>query len=265
MSSVLLSLLILAASSQLVAKAKMSAEQGQDDKAVGFFEQALAQDPNDAQTHYLAAVSYSRLQQLPKARKHLEDSVRLNPKNYEAFLLLGMTRDLQGETAGAVDAYKKGEAVDPSRPEAFREAGSSELLLGKSDQAVADLATAFKLSGGDVDVGIDYAYALVHSNHCQEGEKVARQSAGEDPRNASGQAILGDALACQKKDAEAIKAYTASTGLDATDAAVWTRLGLVKARSGDSRGAREALEQADKLKPGNPEVQKALANLGKPR
>ena len=105
-------------------------------------------------------------------------------------------------------------------------------------------------------MGIDYAYALVHSNHCQEGEKVARQSAGEDPRNASGQAILGDALACQKKDAEAIKAYTASTGLDATDAAVWTRLGLVKARSGDSRGARGgpgAGRQAQARQPRGPE------------
>jgi protein O-GlcNAc transferase len=183
----------------LITTGRAFAQRGQDAKAVPLFEQAVAKDPKSAEAHYLLGVSYSRMEKADQAETHLEKAIALDPSNYAAYLLLGMSKDLRNDPAGALAVYLRAIPVDAQRPEAYREAGSSELLLGKSEAAAGHLERAYTLSNHDADIAADYGYALVRAKQCPLAEKVLVESVDNDPRNADLQSALADALACQGK------------------------------------------------------------------
>ena len=220
---------------ELVQVARGYSGRGQDAKAIPLLQQALKGDPKNAEAHYLLGLAYSRQEKPKDAEVELTQAVALDPHNYQAFLLLGMTHDLRDDPAGALSVYEKGIAADPKRPEAWREAGSSALLLGKTDVAVKDLAQAYTLSSQNPDVAADYAYALVRAKQCADAEKIVAPAVADDPRNPDLQATLGDALACQGKQ-------------PARHGRLWQghrprsqeRPGLVPPRPAPARGRRQA-------------------------
>src|SRR6185312_6460323 len=124
---------------ELVQVARGYSGRGQDAKAIPLLQQAIKGDPKNADAHYLLGLSYSRQEKLKDAEAELTQATALDPHNYQAFLLLGMTHDLRNDAAGALAVYEKAIAVDPKQPDAWHEAGSSALLLGKTDVAVKDL------------------------------------------------------------------------------------------------------------------------------
>ena len=63
---------------------QIAQEQNDDERAIGFFKQALALVPSYSFAHSALGVSYLRLKNYPLAQQELELSVKLNPKDAKA-------------------------------------------------------------------------------------------------------------------------------------------------------------------------------------
>jgi Flp pilus assembly protein TadD len=247
---------------QLVRIGKAYADRGQDEKALEVLGEALAGKPkNAAEAEYLLGLLYSRQQRLEEATGHLERSLALDGSRYDAWLLLGMTRDLVGDSAGAARAYRGAIERAPGRPEAHRELGMTLLAAGKVDEAVAVLGKAHSLAPRDADVLGDYGYALLVARRCEQAAEVLSRARAAKPRSAPTLTHLGDAQACLGEADEAVASYEAALRLEPDNGRALFHLGLMRARRGELDAARQALEKAKVLDPENPGIARALDRL----
>ena len=230
---------------QLFAIGKSYATRGEDDKAIDLLQQALKGGTKSAaEAEYLLALCLSRQERLPEAAAHLDRSLELDPKRYGAWLLLGMTKDLSGDPAGAAAAYRKAIALEP-----------------KPSEAVGALRQALELKPGQADVMGDLGYALLLERECEQAAGVLAEARKADPRNPATLAHLGDAEACLGKTDLAIEAYEAALALEPDRARTLFHLGLMRSKKGDKPGAKAALERAAALDPANPKIKEALRRL----
>ncbi len=83
--------------------------------AAHYLEEALAADPNDAELHFrLAMLLRDHLDQPDAARRHLGDTVMLNPDHGQAWIALAQaTRDM-GDLQQAANLYRHALDIDPS-------------------------------------------------------------------------------------------------------------------------------------------------------
>ncbi len=248
---------------QLVKVGKSYADRGQDDRAIEVLEQALRLGPTSAdEAEYTLGVVHSRKRRLAESAEHLERSLRLNPKRYEAWLLLGMTKDLLKDALGASRVYRRAIEQFPDRAEAHRELGGSLLLLGRPEEAVAELRTSLRLLPGQADALGELGYALLLRRKCDQAAAVLQEARTLDLRSPDIAAHLGDALACLGKTDEAITAYEAALARAPDNARALFHLGLMHSKNGDKARARAALERAATLDASNPKIGQALRRLG---
>ena len=152
MNSLLISCLLLSAwraapaaatADQLIGIGKSYADKGENDKAIAALTEALAGKPkSSAEAEYLLGLCCSRQDRLGDASAHLERATALDPKRYDAWLLLGMTRDLQKDAEGAAAAYRK--AIDKILGDATEFAEELPGLQEDATQWINRLESSFK-------------------------------------------------------------------------------------------------------------------------
>ena len=76
-----------------------------------------ADRPTDADLMVLEAQYWLRQENYDKARSLAETASKEDPHNAEAWFLLGLDRDLSGDTAAAVDHYRKAVEAAPESPQ----------------------------------------------------------------------------------------------------------------------------------------------------
>jgi TolB-like protein len=100
MRSLRLSLAVLVA---LLATA--SAASAQNDKAIARLEAARAARPNDAAVARSLGIAYYKQNKFTEARTHLDQAVKLDPRDGAASLYLGLTAEQQKDLPAAKSAY----------------------------------------------------------------------------------------------------------------------------------------------------------------
>lgn len=82
------------------------------------FKEALAQDPQDFRTNFVAGVISHQERDWKEARTRLEAAHRLRPDDIETALTLGVVYHHEGEYEPAARLYKRVQALDPKNPRA---------------------------------------------------------------------------------------------------------------------------------------------------
>lgn len=246
---------------QLVQVGKSYAERGDSIKAIEVLKEALKGKPKaEGEAEYLLGLSYSRLDRLPEAKAHLERATTLEPKRYDAWMLLGMTRDLSKDLEGAIAAYRKAVALAPARPEAHKELAGTLLMLGRPQEAIPELEAALK-AGPSAELLGELGYAQLMAQRCADAAATLAKARAADPKNPDAAVHLGDAQACQGKTDEAIGSYEAALALRPDHVRGLFHLGLMRMKKGEVNAARDALERARKLDPYNEKIGAALERL----
>lgn len=81
-------------------------------------ENAAASCPRDPAVAYEHAFALERLRRYPEALRQYRLAAELDPRNGKAFTGVGDTLMLLGDPAGAVAAYERGQALDPTNERA---------------------------------------------------------------------------------------------------------------------------------------------------
>ena len=203
--------------------------------AVEPLQQALALDPSLGEAYYVIGLVERDLDQLPAARKSLEEAARRSPASQtSAREALAEVYSLEGEHARAIDQLEALAALDSSRPDRVVAVGLAQARAGREDAAVVTLGRAVERFPEAPQV---YA-ALGHvwlTTAQRRGDRVALKKALE---------ALGQA----------------ANHADATSE-TFAELGRAWSLAGDVKAAERALQQAVAKLPVFPEAYLQLADI----
>ena len=184
-------------------------------KALGFYEQAVALDPGFA----LAWAQVSRFTSAQgdpataqRARQAAEKAVALAPNRPEGYLALGLCEANANRPLRALDEYGRGLRLAPTNADLLRATALAEETLGRWDAVVEHIGQAERL----------------------------------DPRSVDNSAVLGDALHNLRRYSEARDAY--DRGLALEPASIQLIIGKADnlLAQGDLPAARAVLKSAPK-------------------
>ena len=97
-----------------------------------------ADRPDDADLMVLEATMAMRQKNYDKARETLQIAVNSDPRNAEAWFLLGLDRDLAGDVEKAADHYRKAVELAPDSPQYRSNLARMLLDHSKLDQAIQE-------------------------------------------------------------------------------------------------------------------------------
>jgi tetratricopeptide (TPR) repeat protein len=124
----------------------LSAREGKTDEAVGYFQKALAINPEHAVALQNLGNAYRQKKDWNAARKTLEHALALNPEDAEANYGLGMVYAQMNDTWRAHEFLQKALAARPVYPEALNNLGILYLRTGRPEEAKKSFAESIRVA-----------------------------------------------------------------------------------------------------------------------
>jgi len=103
-------------------------------------------------------------QDYPQAKVELERAVQLRPRDYFLWIVLGVTRDADGDREGAVRALRQAVALAPTYARPRWQLGNVLLRMGQVDEAFLELRKVAHSDPTTLPVVIDLAWGIYEHN-----------------------------------------------------------------------------------------------------
>ena len=233
--------------------------------ALSEFSEALRLDPSSASAHYNKGRVLLDLRRYPEAKPELRTAVQLDPQNAEAWYLLGLIEKAAGNPAGAVQVLQKSAELDPNNADTLFVLGQELLHNGDRSGAIAQWIKVIQLK----------------PEHGEALYNLSRQLAQTDPEESERMQARFEALQAQKQIMDRAQtlgnfALAAAAAHDLPQAISQLKegikvcgnctalgqlhkdLGLIYLHSGDVQDGLQELQQAKKLTPADPDIDKAI-------
>src|SRR5215475_11361992 len=118
---------------------------GDMDRAIADFSEAIRLDPNYALASSNRGIAYARKGDNDRAIADFNEAIRLDPKNVPAFANRGIAYGKKGDTDRAIADYNEAIRLDPKNALAFANRGIAFGKKGDNDRAIADFNEAIRL------------------------------------------------------------------------------------------------------------------------
>lgn len=221
--------------SSLIDRGKELLGENRLDEALGLFEQASREAPQDARPPYYKGVIHYRKKEYPKALQSLQEALRRDPLMAEAGLLLGKVFEEEGRFSAARNVYWKVTGIP-------REAVQEKEEARQGVQRV----TAKEL--------FVQAHRKAKEGRMEDAAVLVQGAAVLAPNDPVIQAGTGDIYTRSGRFGDALKAFQRAVELDPKRVDDRFRLGALYQRLGLYKEAKESFEQALQQNP--PEVLK---------
>ncbi len=202
-------------------------------------------DPDaDATINFLFARSLVRSGHAARALELLDLMQEQGPPRASAHYGRALALRALGDREGALEAQRRGLALDPRS--AWAHLVSANLLreLGRFEEALAAAREAQRLDDDDRDGLIEEAHILRFMGRLAEAAAVARRAVALDPTYAPAHAGMGHTLLRQNEDVAALAAFETALRLAPHLADGHTGRGQALAALGRTPDALEALARA---------------------
>jgi tetratricopeptide (TPR) repeat protein len=198
---------------------------GDMDRAIADFSEAIRLDPNYALASSNRGIAYARKGDNDRAIADFNEGIRLDPKNVLAFTNRGIAYGKKGDNDRAIADYNEAIRLDPKNALAFANRGIAYGKKGDNDRAIADFNEAIRL---------DPNYALAFFNR-----GIAYGKKGDNDR--------------------AIADYSEAIRLNPNVAMTFNNRGFLYFQKGDTRRAIADFDEAIRL---DPKIALAFCNRG---
>src|SRR5262249_18484480 len=226
-------------------------------KAIGFYEQAIARDPNYALAYGGLAEAYVTLpfytttapqDTRPKAKAAALKALQLDGNLAEAHTALGLllcASDL--DMPGSISEFQRAIALNPNSATAHHWYGNGPLTaLGRFEEAIAEGKRAIELDPLSPIINADLGQNLFCARRYDEAIAQLRKTLEIDPTFYYAHYNLGIALQLKGDMRAAIAEYTQAQQLS-DDLFVQVLLAAAKAQSGDKDAAARLLAELEEL------------------
>jgi len=226
-------------------------------KAIAYFNQAIAKDPNYALAYAGLADAYvllppygaaSALESFPQAEAAAKKALELDDALAEAHtslaqVLVSYDFDFEGSTR----EFERAIALNPNYATAHHWYGSGPpLSLGEFDRAIAELKRAQQLDPLSLIINADLGSGFVTARRYDDAIAQLRKTIEMDPHFYYAHWNLGEALELKGQLREAFAEYKKAAELN-DDPLVLSLVAQAEAKLGQRDDARKILEQLEQL------------------
>jgi TolB-like protein/Flp pilus assembly protein TadD len=222
-------------------------------KAIAFYEQAIARDPNYALAYaglssaYILAPFYAgadRRESWAKAKETALKALRLDPNLSEAHLALGKVLFFSEiDLAGAMREYKRAIELKPNDADAHHWYGNDTLsALGQFEEAIVEGRRSVELDPLSIVINVDLGVTFLYAHRYDESASQLRKTLELDPTSFYTHYNLGILLQVTGDLSGAIAEYEKAKQLG-DNAFVSTLCAAAKAHAGDKDAARRMLNE----------------------
>ena len=226
-------------------------------KAIAFYEQAIARDPNYAlayaglsSAHILAPfyTGADRRESNAKAKEAALKALRLDPNLAEAHLALGKVLFFSEiDLAGAMREYKRAIELKPNDADAHHWFGNDTLsALGQFEEAIVEGKRSVELDPLSIVINVDLGVTFYYAHRYDDSARQLRKTLEIDPTSFYTHYNLGILLQVTGDLSGAIAEYEEAKQLG-DNAYVSTLWAAAKAHAGDKDAARRMLSDLDKI------------------
>ena len=226
-------------------------------KAIAFYEQAIARDPNYAlayaglsSAHILAPfyAGANRRESAAKAKEMALKALQLDPNLSEAHLALGKVLFFgEIDVAGALREYKRAIELKPNDADAHHWYGNDTLsALGRFDEAIAEGRRSVELDPLSMVINVDLGVTFFYARRYDESARQLRKTLEIDPTSFYPHYNLGIVLQATGDLSGAIAEYEKAKQLN-DNTYVSTLCAAAKAQAGDKDAALRMLSDLDKI------------------
>ena len=227
-------------------------------KAIAFFEQAIARDPNYALAYAGLASAHilspyythtDRRQEGAKAKEAALKALSLDPNLAEAHSALGKILFwAELNIAGAVREYERALELKPNDAGTRHWYGNDTLAaLGRFEEAIAEGRRAIELDPLSPIINADLGTTFFYAGRYDESAAQLRKTLEIDPTFFFAHYSLGIALQAKGDLSGAITEYEKAKQLTSDNLLVSTICAAAKARAGDKDAARQMLSELDEI------------------
>ena len=218
--------------------------------------------PPVAETFELESDTLRLLGRHAEAVKAAEAAAVLMPGAASPRLLLARAWRAQGRVSETQAAFVEALKLSPENPEALR--GLAELALEEGHVAAAEalLVRALASDSSDPATLRQQGLLLARTGRAGQALELFERSVQLDPGDPEGQLALAAALARVGRPAEAVPHFERALSTGRRSPQVWNGLGFARLEAGDRPGALEALRASLALDPRQPDIARAVAQLG---
>jgi tetratricopeptide (TPR) repeat protein len=244
-------------------------------RAIDYLERAVAAEPQALGLHYSLAAAYRDLGQLDRAGSHLErrGSGRPVPRDplmeaYEAALHSPLTFETRGVRAleggqvkEAADLFRKGLALTPDDPGLLHRLGTALFMAGDTGGAVQQFEQALRRRPEFPRA--HFGLGMVLNLSGRHGEAIERFAAAVKYQPDYLEARLGlvEALRVTGRLEESLPHLERIVELDPSLAEAWVMYATTLVRLRRYLEARDRLDEARRVHPGEPELTDLLVRL----
>ncbi len=203
--------------------------------------------------------AYGRAGRYALAEAQFRKALQVNPRFGDAMYNMAAVCQSRGELAQANVWYSRLLTLDPSREDAWLQAGGVFWRLKMYDLAEKAFRSVLKRNPRQVMAWRNLAGVLRAQGRNEDAEAALRRAAALAPRDAETWALLGEMLDVEGRPKEAEKCYREALRLDDPRRDVYVNMGKLLYTRGRYPLARDAWA---KLAARNPRDAEALAGLG---
>ncbi len=218
-------------------------------KAIDYFNQAIAKDPNYALAYAGLADSYMLLpnyggastkEAVAPARAAVTKALELDDSLAEAHASFGLLNTLELHLEQAVGDFERAIQLNPNYATAHHWLMLGQLALGRFDQAIAEGKRATELDPLSLIINADFSWAYFCARRSDQAETQARKTLEIDPRFFLAHYYLGGISQFKGRLNEAISEFQKAVELN-NDAYSLAMLGQAYARAGKKDEAQKIL------------------------
>jgi tetratricopeptide (TPR) repeat protein len=244
-------------------------------RAIDYLERALAVEPRALGLHYSLAAAYRGLGQLDQARTHLErrGSGRPAPRDplmeaHEAVLHTPLTYETQGlralengQVKEAAVLFRKGLELAPDDPGLLHRLGTALFMAGDTAGAVQQFEQALRRAPEFPRAHFGLGMVLnLSGRHAKAIEHFAA-AVKYQPDYLEARLGLAEALRVTGRLQESLPHFERIVELDPSLAEAWVMYGMTLVRLQRYEEARDRLNEARRVHPGEPELTALLVRL----
>jgi TolB-like protein len=225
-------------------------------KAIEFYGQAIARDPNYALAYAGLANAYvllpfytatRRADSYTKAKEAALKALQLDPSVAEAHVALGKLNFFHMDLAGSMREYQRAIELKPNSATAHQWFSNDSLVsYGRFDEAIAEGRRAVELDPLSVVINADLGLTFYLSRRYDDAIGQLRKTLAIDPTSFYAHYNLGIALQLKGDLSAAISEYEKAKQLS-DDSYVMALLGAAKGLAGDKKAAEQALKNLDQI------------------